>query len=512
MVLMMGRLLALHKSHSSLLLWFQYFQMAVATLNMVRVDRRQKAALQSQLCRQIRELIIGGQLKAGVRLPSTRDLVGQLGVSRNTIVYALDQLVAEGYLRTRTGSGIYVEDLPARDARIPLKRGNHTHLATKVSERARQFADLSISPPYSSNKVRPFRPCQPALDHFPMRNWNRARAYALSVQPRQLLSENDSAGLPRLRAALATYLRESRGVRCTTEQVIVTAGTQQALSLIADCFVNRGDPVWIEDPGYLGARAAFLRTGAALIPVPVDGEGMRIPTDATTKRPRLIYTTPSRQFPLGNTMSLSRRLALLEFARSVSAWVIEDDYDSEFRYVDRPLPALQSLSDDCVIYAGSFSKVLFPSLRLGYLVVPSQLIEVFRKAKEVHDGSTTALDQATVAIFIEEGFFSTHVRRMRRLYRERRDIFLQEADKNLSGLITFPKVEAGMDVVGWLPKNSNDEQVSRRLALHQIEAPPLSAYSLESFPPGLVFGFTAFPGSQMRSSVRSIADVIAKRS
>jgi GntR family transcriptional regulator/MocR family aminotransferase len=484
--------------------------MPMATLNMVRVDRRQKRALQSQLCRQIRELIISGQLKAGVRLPSTRDLVGQLGVSRNTIVYALDQLVAEGYLRTRTGSGIYVEDLPGRHERIAPSRRNDDRLAMSVSERAGQFVELSISPTYSSSKVLPFRPCQPALDHFPIRNWNRARSYALRTQARQLLSESDPAGLPRLRAALATYLRESRGVRCAADQVIVTAGAQQGLSLIADCFVSPGDPVWIEDPGYLGARAAFLRTGAALIPVPVDGEGMRIPSDATIKRPRLIYTTPSRQFPLGITMSLSRRLALLEFARNASAWVIEDDYDSEFRYADRPLPALQGLSDDCVIYAGSFSKVLFPSLRLGYLVVPPQLVEVFHKAKEVHDGSTTALDQATAAIFIEEGFFSTHVRRMRRLYRERRDIFLQEVDKNLSGLISFPKVEAGMDVVGSLPKNCDDEKVSRRLALHHIDAPPLSAYSLESCPPGLVFGFTAFSGSQVRSAIRSMAEVIGR--
>ena len=486
------------------------FRMPVATLNMVRVDRRQKAALQSQLCRQIRELIISGQLKAGVRLPSTRDLVGQLGVSRNTIVYAFDQLVAEGYLRTRTGSGIYVEDLPGRNERIALSGRNQGRLTMSVSERAGQFAGLSISPAYSSSKILPFRPCQPALDHFPMRNWNRARSYALRTHASQLLGENDAAGLPRLRAALATYLRESRGVRCAADQVIVTAGTQQALSLIADCFVSRGDPVWIEDPGYLGARAAFLRTGAALIPVSVDGQGMQIPSDVTIKHPRLIYTTPSRQFPLGITMSLARRLALLEFARNASAWVIEDDYDSEFRYIDRPLPALQGLSDDGVIYTGSFSKVLFPSLRIGYLVVPTQLVEVFHKAKEVHDGSTNALDQATAAIFIEEGFFSTHVRRMRRLYRERRDTFLQEADKNLSGLISFPRVEAGMDVVGSLPKNSDDEQVSRRLALYHIDAPPLSAYSLESRPPGLVFGFTAFSGSQIRSAIRSLADVIGK--
>ena len=483
--------------------------MPIATLNMVRLDRRQKVALQSQLCRQIRELIISGQLRADVRLPSTRDLVSQLGVSRNTIVYALDQLVAEGYLRTRIGSGIYVEDLPRRDDKShPQSATRSDGLGTRFETRAARFSELSISPQYSTNKIRPFRPCQPASDHFPIRNWNRARSYALKQQAKELFTEGDAAGLPRLRSALATYLRESRGVRCTADQIIVTTGSQQALSLIADCFLRRGDPVWIEDPGYLGARAAFIRAGADLVPISVDQEGLRIPTKARTKRPLLIYTTPSRQFPLGVTMSLSRRIALLEFARNAAAWVIEDDYDSEFRYVDRPLPALQGLAEECVIYVGTFSKVLFQSLRLGYLVVPDALIEVFRKAKEVHDGSTTSLDQATAAVFIEEGFFSTHVRRMRKLYRERRDNFLYEAGKNLSGLITFPKVEAGMDVVGTLPPNYSDQEVSQLLASHQIAVPAVSTYSLKSSASGLVFGFSAFSAAQTRSSIRAIAQLL----
>src|SRR5690242_7641617 len=481
--------------------------MPIATLNMVRVDRRQRASLQLQLYRQIRELIIDGQLPAGVRLPSTRDLVGQLGVSRNTIVYALDQLVAEGYLRSRTGSGIYVQDLPARNERVAsVGRNQNSSLLLSLSERAKQSSGLTISPPYSSNRVRPCRPCQPALEHFPIRNWSRARSYALRMQPKQLLGESEAAGLPRLRSALTTYLQESRGVRCTSDQVMITTGTQQALSLIADSLVSGGGAVWIEDPGYLGARAAFLHAGADLIPISVDEEGLRVSTDAGTGRPLLIYTTPSRQFPLGITMSLARRLSLLEFARQARAWVLEDDYDSEFRYLDRPLPALQGLADDCVIYTGSFSKVLFPSLRLGYVVAPAKLIEVFRKAKEIHDGSTTALDQATAAVFIEEGYFSTHVRRMRKLYQERRDIFLAEADKQLSGLIAFPRVDAGMDVVGNLPDNYDDLRVSRLLASQQIDVPPLSAYSIKSKLSGLVFGFTAFSASQTRASIRSIAE------
>jgi GntR family transcriptional regulator/MocR family aminotransferase len=372
---------------------------------MVRLDRRQGVSLQAQLYRQIRELIVSGRLKAGIRLPSTRDLVGQLGVSRNTIVYALDQLVAEGYLNTRVGSGVYVADLPTRDAgRFTIGSSTNSAKPPRISLRPSQLSAVSIAPEYSSSKVRPFRPCQTAVDHFPLRNWNRARAHALRFQPRELFVEDDPAGLPRLRRALALYLQDARGVRCTAEQIIITAGTQQALSLISTVVLDRGDSVWIEDPGYLGARAAFLAAGARLVPIPVDNEGLTIPE--RTKAPRLIYCTPSRQFPLSVTMTLSRRFKLLEFAHNNGVWILEDDYDSEFRYSDRPLPCLQGLTNNqCVIYAGSFSKVLFPSLRLGYLVLPDSLVEVFRKAKEIQDAGSSAIDQATAAVFIEEGFF-----------------------------------------------------------------------------------------------------------
>jgi GntR family transcriptional regulator/MocR family aminotransferase len=270
------------------------------------------------------------------------------------------------------------------------------------------------------------------------------------------------------------------------------------------------DPVWIEDPGYLGARAALRASGVRLIPVPIDSEGLSQAHQAT-ERPRLIYCTPSRQFPLGTTMTISRRLALLEFAREHDVWIVEDDYDSEFRYVDRPLPSLQGLNDEGhVIYTGSFSKVLFPSLRLGYLVLPEALIEVFRKAKEIGDAASPTIDQATVAVFIEEGFFSTHVRRMRRVYRERLDAFLNEASKCLHGWLRFPSVEAGMDAVGWLEQGTDDSQISKQLMAAGVVVPPLSAYSIGTCAPGLVFGFTAFSPAQIRTAMRVIATIIQK--
>ncbi len=484
-------------------------RMTVATLNMVRVDRRQRASLQAQLYSQIRELIISGQLRPGVRVPSTRDLVDQLGVSRNTIVYALDQLIAQGYLTSRIGSGIYVADLPTTTTKSSaFKSFSPVARPPRIALRARRLLRESIAPEYFSNKVRPFRPCQPAVEQFPIRNWNRARSYALRADRREMFGEGDPAGLLRLRRALANYLRDARGVRCTAEQIIIVAGTQQALSLIATLLIEADDPVWIEDPGYLGARAALRASGGRLIPVAVDSEGLSL-SGARTEPPRLIYCTPSRQFPSGTTMTVSRRLALLELARTLDVWIIEDDYDSEFRYVDRPLPSLQGLTDEGrVIYAGSFSKVLFPALRLGYLVLPEGLVEVFRKAKEIHDGFSPTIDQATVAVFLEEGFFSTHVRRMRRLYLDRRDLFLDEAEKWLAGFLTFAPIEAGMDAVGWLEAGRDDLQISEQLGNAGVMAPPLSAYSIGACAPGLVFGFTAFSAAQIRSALKAISNTL----
>ena len=482
--------------------------MPVATLNMVRLDRRQRDSLQSQIYRQIRELIISGQLPAGVRLPSTRDLVIQLAASRNTIVYAFDQLVSEGYLESRIGSGIYIADLQLGKARISTAEAPRSRpkVQPQMSHRARLLTALRIAPEYQTPKVRPFRPCQAAIDQFPVRGWNRARSSALKSQSRELMFEADAGGLPRLRRALATYLRDARGVRCDANQIIVTAGAQQALSLIGTALIDRGDSVWIEDPGYLGARAALLQAGANLIPIPIDGEGLTIPSSRRAKPPQLIYTTPSRQFPLGTTMTLTRRLSLLEFAGNNGSWIVEDDYDSEFRYVGRPMPSLQGLaSNDCVIYVGSFSKVLFSSLRLGYLVVPDHLVDVFRKARAIHDSSSSAIAQATVAFFLEQGLFSAHVRRMRKLYRERLDLFMFEAGKHLSGLLTFPTVEAGMDVIGWLPPGADDVAISQLLGAEGIDTPPLSAYALRTCPPGLVFGFTAFAPLETRSAIQKIS-------
>ncbi len=484
--------------------------MAAVTLNMVRIDRRLSEPLQLQLYKQIRRAIISGSLPPGARLPSTRDLVDQLGLSRNTIVYAFERLVTEGYLNSRIGSGVYVAHLPAVNPATILKDARSDSVINRkpsIPRRVVSLVKVGTSPEYPSPKVRPFRPCQPAFVEFPMRSWNRARSSALRLLRKELLCEGEVAGLPRLRRALATYLRDARGVKCEAGQIVVTAGAQEALSLIADSLIEQGDYVCLEDPGYLGARAAFIRAGAKLMPTPVDSEGLTIPNPRRT--PRLIYTTPSRQFPLGTTMTLPRRLAHLEYARAKGAWIIEDDYDSEFRYAGRPMPSLQGLDDGgTVIYVGSFSKVLFGSLRLGYVVAPPPLIEIICKLKEIEYGSSPAVEQATAALFIEEGHFSTHVRRTRKLYRERRDSFLQAARQYLSGALTFPPIEGGMDAVGWLARDADDAALSKRLAGAGVDAPPLSAYSLRPCAPGILFGFTAFPSGQIRSAIQRISSLI----
>ena len=480
--------------------------MVVATLNMVRIDRRLRESLQIQIYQQIRLSTISGALRAGVRLPSTRDLTRLLGVSRNTIVYAFDRLVAEGYLEGRRGSGIYVAELQLTPP-VQIAESHRQSPGLPIhSARLTALSEVSISPSYIGAKIRPFRPCQPAIDCFPLRNWNRARSYALRLHAGEVMCEVDAGGLPRLRRALAVYLRDSRGVHCEPEQIVITAGTQEALSLSAELLIEGGDHVWMEDPGYLGARAAFSRSGAKLVPISVDEAGITIPT--VKRKPRLIYTTPSRQFPRGVTMSLSRRLALLEFARGSGAWIIEDDYDSEFRYVGRPSPSLQSLdSNGCIIYLGSFSKVLFASLRLGYAVLPRYLVDPFRKLKEIGSGSVSAVDQATAALFIEEGFFATHLRRMRSLYRERRDSFLHEAKKHLSGAIEFSPIDAGMDAFGALGSGDSDVDFSDRFRAAGVDAPPLSVYSLRPGKPGLVLGFTAFSPAQIRSAMQSLSNL-----
>jgi GntR family transcriptional regulator/MocR family aminotransferase len=311
-------------------------------------------------------------------------------------------------------------------------------------------------------------------------------------------------GLPALRRNLATYLRESRGVQCDWRQVAITTGSQQALYLLAHLLLRPGSRVLMEDPGYLGARFAWKSAGALTDPVPIDSEGMRLPQDKRISTD-LVYTTPSRQFPTGACLSLSRRLALVEFAAGAKAWIVEDDYDSEFRYSRPPLPSLQSLDlFGRVIYVGSMSKVLFPSLRIGYVVLPASLVEEFTALRAVLDEHGPLIDQASLAEFIEAGAFHTHIRRSRAEYGHRLETLVESASK--VGLpFSFPHTDGGMNLAGFLDGTAQDEEYSKRLKQNGLDVPSLSHYSLRPTRPGLVFGFTAFEPHAIREATKRIA-------
>ena len=315
------------------------------------------------------------------------------------------------------------------------------------------------------------------------------------------------AGLPALRENVATYLRDHRGVQCDSHQVVITSGSQQALFLLGMLLLKPRDQVYVEDPGYVEARLAFRSEGARIVPGAIDDQGLTLPS-FDNGRVSIIYTTPSRQFPTGVSLSLARRLALIDFASTTRSWIIEDDYDSELRYGAPPLPSLQSLDrSGCVIYTGTFSKVLFPSLRLGYVVVPDALLDRFIELKHLSDDHLPLIDQATLALFLESGAFYSHIRRCRREYSARHGVFVDQfARTDLP--ITLDQSDGGMNVVGFLPEGSDDKAWSQQLADAGFDVPALSHYAIEPYRPGLVFGFTAFSKEKLRSEFKRMRPVL----
>lgn len=478
-------------------------------------DRSSPVPLHRQLYEGLRGDILGGRLAAGVRLPSTRALATELGVSRNTVMGAYLQLLAEGYARGRVGAGTYVADaLP--DDLLSAGSGDGRSLRKASSGRglSRRGKVLAATPAITARDLgapRAFRSGVPAPEGFPSRAWGRISGKVWRHPPRDLLGYGDPAGYEPLRAEISAYLGAARAVRCSWEQVIVVSGSQQALDLVARVLLDPGDAAWIEDPGYMGARGALAGAGARLVPVPVDGDGLDVEAGIEKEAgARLACVTPSHQYPLGVTMSLGRRLALLRWASRSGAWVIEDDYDSEYRYTGRPLEALQGLDNEgCVIYVGTFSKVLSPALRLGYLVVPPDLVDAFAAARELVDRHSPSLEQAVLAEFMAEGHFARHVRRMRVLYAARQEALIEAAERELSGLLDIRPAEAGMHVVGWLPYGADDREASRRAAASGVEAAALSRHAIKApLPAGLLLGYAAYEEAEIRSGARRLAEAL----
>ncbi len=479
----------------------------------ITVELRRGAGppLHAQVYRGLREAILTGRLPPGARLPSTRILAADLGVSRTTALDAFEQLVTEGYLEGRVGSGTRVsKTLPEellRARQSPRPKAS-TSPPQRLSARATALASLATAASPFEGPLVPFRVGSPAVSEFPIDTWTRILARRAGRASVRQLDYGETAGLPELRSAIAQYLRSARGVVCEPEQVLIVSGSQQALDLATRVTLDPGDTAWMEDPGYRGALGALVAAGADIVPVPVDSEGLQVDEGARlAPRPRLICVTPSHQFPLGVTMSANRRIRLLSFAQTAGAWIVEDDYDSEFRYVHRPLAALQGLdTDGRVLYIGTFSKVLFPSLRLGYLVVPKDLTNAFSKARHFSDGHPPALDQLALADFLTEGHFERHIRRMRILYRERQHALRDSLDRHLKGFLTVEPAEGGMHLVAWLNAQHDDQALARRAAQAGVDAIGLSAYAQKKPARGaLILGYAAFTPAEIEAGVERLA-------
>ncbi|HVF27178.1 MAG TPA: PLP-dependent aminotransferase family protein [Pyrinomonadaceae bacterium] len=482
-------------------------------------DEKRHFPLYIQIYEAIRLSVLSGHFDSRMRLPSTRSLAQQLGVSRMTVVNAYEQLLAEGYIKGKTGAGTFVASvlpeqlLQTRDAAPHRSAAPPARPPHSLSKRGKwlERTCVTTSCTRDDKSFQAFQNGLPAVDKFPFDVWSRLATRRLRHPPRELLGYGDPAGYRPLRASIAQYLKASRAVRCEPEQVIIVSGAQQALDLVARLLLDADDAVWIEDPCYPGARDALHSAGAELVSVPVDGDGFDLSAALRRKKDaRLVYVTPSHQYPLGVTMSLARRLALLEWANRAGAWIIEDDYNSEYRYAGRPLASLQGLdAEGRVLYVGTFSKTIFPALRLGCLVVPPDLVDVFAAARALTDRHSATLDQAILTDFIEDGHFARHVRRMRVLYEERQGILVAAAERELSGLLDAPPAAAGMHLVGWLPEGVSDKAASESAARQRVKATPLSAYSLDPLSRGgLVLGYTALNARQIKDGVRKLAKAL----
>ena len=487
---------------------------SIVALEMIRLDRTATEPLHQQLYRQVRDELVSGSFNHNSsRIPSSRALAADLGISRFTVNLALSRLHAEGYLQSRIGSGTFVaEPLPETFLSAQTaKTESHIERPPRLSNRVRNIPDHRVGKQFDFGIAGPpgvtFVPAVAALDEFPIEIWERLRAEVLAKKGAHLLQYASSRGDPDLRKALATYLCDHRGARCHPDQIIITAGTQQAMMISATALVNRGEVAWIEDPGFYQARRAFGFAGATIVPRPVDREGITIARPAKQRSPKIIYVTPSHQFPLGMTMSLARRTALIDFARTCDAYIFEDDHNSEFRYTGPPLPCLQGLDNaGRVIYAGTMSKILYPSLRLGYILAPEQLVEPMIKIRAVMDQHSPAIDQATLARFLTEGFFLSHIKRMRKLYSDRREFFIEQFNNLLRKYFVLEIPEAGLHFVAWLRRKEDLPVITRVCGEIGIRPSPLSSCFMKAEPaPALTFGFAAWSRAQIREGLGKLA-------
>jgi GntR family transcriptional regulator / MocR family aminotransferase len=492
---------------------------SIIAFEMVRLDRTAAEPLHHQLSRQIRDEIRSGNFSpSSSRLPSTRALAADLGVSRITVNLAFSELHSEGYLITKPGSGTFVADplpeafLSADHGTVSPQKSQETHVSDRVNripdQRVGQEFDLG---PTNAPPGTLLQSGIPAVDEFPIEIWERLRAQVLAKKGVNLLRYGSNRGDADLREAVAAYLCDFRGAHCHPDQIVIVAGMQQAMLISAMAVLDPGDAAWLEDPGFHQARRVLALAGATIVPRPVDAEGIVIHGGTNHPSPRIIFVTPSHQFPLGVTMSLKRRKALLEFAQTRGAYILEDDYNAEFRFSGPPLPCLQGLDrNGRVIYAGTMSKILYPSLRLGYLLVPAPLADAVAKLRTAIDQHSPTIDQATLARFIAEGFYLSHVRRMRKIYAERRELFIKQFNKLLGDRFTLEFADAGLHALAWFRSEKDYALLESAQPNLGVKISPLSFFCIEAkLPPALVLGFAAWSPAQIRDGLTRLARALA---
>ncbi|MEP3279949.1 MAG: PLP-dependent aminotransferase family protein [Stappiaceae bacterium] len=478
------------------------------SLDLIVLVRGGKTPLHRQLFNGLQTLILDGKLQPHTLLPSTREAARALGVGRNTVLGAYEALIADGYLLSRRGTGTWVADIKMPVAEKRQQRGN---VAVPLTFSKRGAVLAGQPQDRSQPGARAFHPGYPETKLFPISTWSRMIRRHARQPVQDLFGYHYTGGLPALKKAIAEFVIVSRGVSCVADQVVITSGTQAALDLVARLLLDPGDVFWIEELAYKGAIGALSSAGGVPGAIPVSSSGWDFDSLSGSPPPKVIFLTPSCQWPLGYVMKLENRKQILELARQHRAWILEDDYDSEFRVNSVPGPALQGLDDtDQVIYLGTFSKTLFPALRIGFMIVPLNLVEGVEKAINGTGQYPPLLMQAALADFIKEGYFATHLKKMRSLYARRQSFFLTTANRLLSRWLDFVPAEAGMQIVGFLKGDLTDVDVAYKASHHGISVMPLSdLYSVSRKVNGLLFGYAGVNERETEKALLTMVDILS---
>lgn len=476
-----------------------------------RIDRDLTVPVNRQIYQVVREAILSQVLPVGMKLPSSRDLANELNMSRNTVMHAYEQLIAEGYLETRSGSGTFIADTVPDQIANAAKNSPVSSSGKEKSMLSERGAKLIRHAGVCELQWGAFMPGVPDVTMFPNKIWARLQNKVWRRSRAHLLTYDNGGGYMPLREAIAEYLRAARSVNCTAEQVMITTGIHQSIDLVAKLLGENGNKAWVENPCYWGTRSVLQSQGIEPVPIQVDQEGMQLLAPDLRNPPRFIFVTPSHQYPLGVVMSLSRRRMLLEYAAANDAWIIEDDYDSEFRYGSRPLASLQGMdTHDRVLYMGTFSKTMFPGLRIGFLVVPEGLSKAFATGlSELYRGGQIST-QAVLTDFIKEGYFTSYIRRMRVVYAERLRLLTEAIKGNFGDAIIITGSDAGLHLALKLPDGCEDYLISEQAMKAGIIARPLSRYYMnpETAVHGLLLGYGCVPDEEIGPAFDKLAKII----